>query len=419
MTPVFCCGFECGVSSVFGSHWENSGGATFSTSTVRSGDRSLRLNLAASSASMGSSYGVPVAFGGTAGVLRGYVRFTTLPDTPFPLLTLTTASGAQVGLVYQSSDGKLYAGRDNTGTLTVGASGFTPVTDQWYLVDIRVNVVANPWLVDVQIDGIALGQASIALAASTISIIRCGRVYSGAHTTTVDCFIDDILMSSTLADYPLGPGFINHFVPTADGTHNIAGTADFRRTLTATDILNSTTDAHLLVDDVPLEATVTDWINMILPVNATDYVECIFGPAPGIPVPVVGPRTIEVICGINQAGTGAGNMEIRLNDNGTTGVVYTATGVAGVAVATGQQFKRAHFADPPSAASAWTLSGNGNFNNLRIRFGSPAVLDVNPDQYFGCAMIEAEFAMELPQSSYGARPYGPSGQGQMRQLLVL
>lgn len=421
MTPVFCCGFECGVSSTAGSHWDNSTEATFSTSTVRSGARSLRMNLTASSATMGSNYGVPVAFGGTAGVLRGYIRFTTLPDTNFPLLLLTTGSTHQVGLVYQSSDGKLYAGRDNNGTLTVGASGFTPVTGQWYQVDIRVNVAANPWLVDVQIDGTALGQASIALAASTISIIRCGRNYSGVHTTTVDCFIDDILMSSTLADYPLGPGYVNHFVPTADGAHNIAGTADFRRTLTATDILNSTTDAHLLVDEVPLEATVTDWINMIAPPNATDYVECIFGPAPGIEVPVVGPRTVEVICGINQAGTGAGNMEIRLNDNGSMGTIYTATGVAGVAVATGQQFKRAHFADPPSAASAWNVNndgGNGDFRDLRIRFGSPAALDVNPDQYFGCAMIEAEFAMELPRSSYGSRPMGPPGQNQMNQLLI-
>lgn len=418
MTPVFCCGFECGVSGVFGSHWDNSGGlATFSTSTVRSGARSLRLNLAAASTTMGSNYGGLTAFGGTAGVLRGYIHFTTLPDTNFPLLLLTTASGGTVGLVYQSSDGKLYAGRDNTGTLTVGSSGFTPVTDRWYLVDIRVNVVANPWLIDVQIDGVALGQASIALAASTISIIRCGRNYTGI-TTTVDCFIDDILMSSTLADYPLGAGFVNHFVPTADGTHNIAGTADFRRTLTATDILNSTTDAHLLVDEVPLEATVTDWINMIAPPNATDYVECIFGPAPGIHVPVIGPRAVEIICGINQAGTGAGNMEIRLNDNGTTNAVYSATGVAGVTVATGQQFKRKHYATAPTGG-AWNAndSGAGSFRNIRIRFGSPAALDVNPDQYFGCAMIEAEFADELDHSMY-ARPFGLQGQSQMNQLLA-
>jgi hypothetical protein len=143
-------------------------------------------------------------------------------------------------------------------------------------------------------------------------------------------------------------------------------------------------------------ATMTEWINMLAPINATDYVECIFGPAPGISTPTTAPRAVEVICGINQAGTGAGNMEIRLNDNGTTDVVYTATGVAGIVVATGQQFKRKHYAAGP--AGAWVIGGggNGDFTDLRIRFGSPAALDVNPDQYFGCAMIEAEFAEGAP-----------------------
>lgn len=416
MTPIFCCGCECGVAgdSVIGSpHWVT--GATFSTSTVRNGARSLRVNLAASSAAANNLTGVTL--GGTVSVVRGYLNFTTLPNTNFPLLMVTTAVGSEVGAVYQSSDSKVYAGRDNNGTLTVGATGVTITTGQWYRVDILVDVHTNPWTVDVKIDGTALGQASIALAASTIARIRQGRTYSGVFTTTVDYFLDDLLVSATSGDYPLGAGYVNHFVPTSDGTHNIAGAGDFQRTLTGTDILNATTTAFQLIDEVPLEATVTDWINMVAPPNATDYVECIFGPAPGIVTPVVPPRTVEVICGINQAGTGNGNMEIRLNDNGTTGVIYTATGVAGVAVATGQVFKRAHFVDPPSAATAWTLSGNGNFNNVRIRFGSPAAVDANPDQYLGCAMIEAEFADELNQSMY-ARPFGVSGQAQINQLLA-
>ena len=272
----------------------------------------------------------------------------------------------------------------------------------------------NPWLIDVTVNGTACGQKSLAVVGASSQTMVLG---SGIITGTFDAFYDDVLWSQTSGDYPIGDGYVNHFVPTADGTHNVAGTGDFQRTLTGTDILNATTTAFQLVDEIPFEATVTDWINMLAPVNATDYVECIFGPAPSIPTPVNPPRTVEVICGINQSGTGAGNMEIRLNDNGSMGTVYTATGVAGVAVATGQQFKRAHFADPPSAATAWALSGNGNFNNLRIRFGSPAALDVNPDQYFGCAMIEAEFAPELDRSMY-TRPFGVTGQSQMNQLLA-
>lgn len=389
MTPVFCCGCECGIASTAGAHWESlASNASFSTTTVRNGARSLRFNLSASTAA--AVVNTNLSIGGTVGVLRAYVRFTTLPTVDFGIVQFSTAAGSVVGAVFKSSDSKIYAGRDNSGTLTVGATGVSVTTGQWYLIDILVDVHTNPWTVDVKVDGTACGQASIALAASTIGTIRLGRNYTGT-SANIDCFVDDIVASATSGDYPIGAGYVNHFVPTADGTHNIAGTGDFQRTLTGTDILNATTTAFQLVDEVPLEATVTDWINMLAPPNATDYVECVFGPAPGISTPTVAPRAVEVLCGINQSGTGSGNMEIRLNDNGTTNAVYSATGVAGVAVATGQVFKRKHYATAPTGG-AWTVSaGAGNFNDLRIRFGSPAALDVNPDQYFGCAMIEAEF----------------------------
>jgi hypothetical protein len=99
---------------------------------------------------------------------------------------------------------------------------------------------------------------------------------------------------------------------------------------------------------------------------------------------------VEVIAGIHQATTATGNMEIRINDNGTMNVLYTATTVAGV---TAVAYKRKHYAVNIANGGAWTVvSGAGNFNNLRVRFGSPAVLDVVPDQYFDCIMVEAEFA---------------------------
>ena len=71
------------------------------------------------------------------------------------------------------------------------------------------------------------------------------------------------------------------------------------------------------------------------------------------------------------------------------------------------QYKRAHFADPPSAATAWVIGGggNGDFTDLRVRFGSPAALDVNPDQYFDCIMLEAEFATVVAAADPVAKIY--------------
>jgi hypothetical protein len=212
----------------------------------------------------------------------------------------------------------------------------------------------------------------------------------------MDVFFDDLLLGATGPDYPFGSGYTNHFVPTADGSHNVASTNDFERTLTGTDIDNATTTAYQLVDDVPLESGASvDWINMVAPPNATDYVECIFGPAPGIRIPTVPPRHVEVQAGIHQFGTGPGNMEIRIVDNGGANAMYSATAVAGV---TTVAYKRVSYPNAVNGGGPWLIGGggNGDFLDLRVRFGSPAALDVNPDQYFDCIMIEAEFSEYRP-----------------------
>lgn len=389
MTPIFCCGFECGV---FGTaHWSNAGSTTAPTyntnsSFIRSGARSIRHNPSASTCFAFTSLTITSVFM----VGRIYVYFSSLPIGDCPIIGLDNAAPF-LAILFKSSDGKLYPGSQNSGVLTFGSQGFVVTTGVWYLIDFKSNSQNNPHLLDVQINGTTLTQYSLATAGRSYTQILLGN---SSINASYDLYFDDFILSNTLADYPIGAGYVNHFTPISDGTHNVAGTGDFQRTVTGTDILNATTTAFQLVDDVPLESGAIslgtqDFINMVAPPNATDYVECIFGPAAGINTPTVAPRTVEIIAAIAQAGTGNGNMEISLNDNGTTGVIYTATGVAGV---TTIAFKRAHFLDPPSAATQWTLSGNGNFNNLRFRFGSPAAVDANPDQYLVSIMAEAEFA---------------------------
>ena len=97
-----------------------------------------------------------------------------------------------------------------------------------------------------------------------------------------------------------------------------------------------------------------------------------------------------MIAAIHQAATTTGNMEIRINDNGTMNAMYSATAVAGVTTIV---YKRKHYATAIAGGGAWVVGGggNGDITDLRVRFGSPAVLDVVPDQYFDCIMIEAEF----------------------------
>lgn len=391
MTPVFCCGGECGV---FGSGLHFADGSlgtapTFDTTTKRNGSRSIRFNPS-SSASSANAQGLATT---TFKVWRFYVNFTTLPSADTLIAWSSYGTDFQ-GVSFRQSDSSIYAANRIGGVVGPGLSGVAITTGVWYRIDVINNgdVGGGQGAVDVQVDGVACGQKTTAFGVTTTAVVNFGI----RDTCSADMYIDDILISDTDTDYPLGAGYVNHFVPTSDGSHNVAGANDFEIGTGGVDITNATTTAWQLVDDVPLQSGAigtTDFINMVAPANATDYVECIFGPASGISTPTTGPRTVEVIVGVAAASSLACNMEVRLNDNGTMGTVYTQTG--GTTLSTTISHKRANFTDPPSAASVWNANNdgsNGDFRDLRVRFGSPAALDVNPDPYFASIMIEAEFA---------------------------
>lgn len=378
-TPVFCCGFECGLSASVGSHWPTAGGAAIVTTSPRTGARHLNCN--------GSNERVVSAAAHTSTtrhIGRFYIRFNTaLPTAGTANVRLAKFNDDALGpaIHFKIADSKIYAGVSNTS----GASGVTVTTGQWYLIDYDFNVnTSGTDTCDVRVNGTACGQATgngTSTGGSTDAIGLCDAV------TAADIDIDDVLLSSTAADFPLGAGKVEHFVPTSDGTHNVAGANDFERSNTGTDITNATTTAFQLIDDVPLKSgVVTEYINLIAPPNATNYVEVIFGPAPGISTPTAEPRAVDVIVAYASASAGTFNIRLALNDNGSLDdVVNTNTGPG-----TSATYARKQYADPPSAASVWGItSGDGNFNNVRMRCFTS---DPAPDPWWASAMIEAEFA---------------------------
>lgn len=241
----------------------------------------------------------------------------------------------------------------------------------------------NPWTTDIKVNGVSGAQATAALAAQTATAMILGV----ADTCTANINVDDFILSNTPGDYPIGDGYVNHFIPTSDGTHNVAGANDFERSATGTDIINSTTTAFQLIDDVPLKSgVVSEYINLIAPPNATDYVEIVFGPASGISTPILAPRAVEVICAYASSAAGTNNLRLALNDNGTTDDVFNANGGVG----TTANYARKCYALAPTGG-AWTVaSGAGNFNNIRLRC---LTNDAAPDPWLASAMIEAEFMM--------------------------
>lgn len=378
MDSKLVCGFEEGV---FGPHW--TAGAltpTFETSNPISGARSLRVNSSGAQSNCNAlsigSFGVGLI------TARFKVRFTSLSTTGFTIFHLNSNTGTGV---YLGASNTIVTIADNT----TGVNGVVVVTGIVYTVDVKIDKRNNPWTVDVQVNGIPCGQAVSATAGSTTAEqLRIGTQQGFGSGITIDALFDDVTISTTAADYPIGPGYVDPFVPTADGTHNIAGAADFQRGNSGTDILNATTTAFQLVDDVPLPSGTVDEadnIRAVAPPNATDYVECVFGPAPGIATPTVAPRAVDVVLAHHQIATQVGQSIVELNDNGTIDTIFDTGAAAGVVT---YRYANKHYAAGP--AGPWVIGGggNGDFTDLRCRFRAP---DATPDQCLDAIMIEAEF----------------------------
>ena len=368
-------------------HWANGANASFATSTVRNGARSLRCNCTTATA-----YATR-AFSGRIHVVRFAVRFVTFPtgSTNCWVFSHRAAAASDGAGVYFSAD-KLYAASLVGGSTVTASDGISVVTGQWYVVDVKIDTSNNPWTVDFKVDGVAGTQHTKATAAADTATAIFGHDLGG-QTRTLDFYYDDHVYSQTSGDYPIGDGYVNHFIPTSDGTHTCTSTNIVKGTTGSPTagpaITSSTTDAYTYVNGVPLLGGETDNTRLInQQTNETAYVEVKFGPASGISTPTVAPRAVEVISADREAGTQTGNFITRLNDNGTTGDVVNRGTVAGV---TSDRYGRAHFATPPTGGS-WNAgsSGSGAFNNLKARFGYSS--DANPDQYWRGIMIEAEFA---------------------------
>jgi hypothetical protein len=220
------CGAECGLAATGTAsggveHWAEASGSvsvvTSGPSKMRS-DRAYRFNPTAGTATLLHTFRTAVGSPATV-VGRCYLYFATLPDVDHAPISLNSGAGKFGRLFFESTDNTLYC--DANGTRP--GSGFTVTTGVWYRIDLKV-VFNTTITVDAQINGTTLTQATAAGASETGTSVRFGN--SGG-TPTYDYYIDDIAISGTSGDYPLGPGTTVGLYPSGDGAHSYSATTDF------------------------------------------------------------------------------------------------------------------------------------------------------------------------------------------------
>src|SRR3990172_8243481 len=248
-TPIFLTGFEHGVpvpsaSGNLGLYdLTATDSITIVTTPVHSGTYALQIAQTASTRTV--AWNISTA---NRIVWRFYVRFpSSLPAATVVIAHIIVTAGLALWVRFNQATTKfnLIWG----GTTDSQDSAATIAADTWYRIDLDINVNAAPRTADWQVAvGEAVGTAQTQSASTESPGVITGIRIGGVGTQTMTAVYDDVYLSVTPADYPIGAGSTELLVPVSDGTHNSG--INIIEDQAGTDIDGTT--AYNLVDDIPI-----------------------------------------------------------------------------------------------------------------------------------------------------------------------
>lgn len=366
MAITYISGFEAGLFTTNGGGLFNYALAPYPTiqsDVVRTGDYALHV---ASSAAQYVRTNIGVATLVMGFAINIHSIATTQTQYGIPLSRMSADQGAGAVLVYDPVNHKLGNGFVTAlpaQSLQVG--GFN--LDQWYWIDMKLDVSANPRLLQWRIDGI--DQPSASYAATPGKTTGGSLGYDKISNTSVDVYYDDWVIADSAADYPIGDTHIKAYRVTSTGSNN----NEFNFTSSVGPI---DSNSYQLVDDKPVSNTPVDYIkqstadsqgylefnleNLGPNDSAVAAIRGIIGvhatsPGPlGVTWPlshVVDSGTVKLINGVNSYTIYSGNMVY----GGSTTTSYIGTML------------------PVPAGPATT-----DFNGFTIRAGYGTALDFGP-----------------------------------------
>jgi len=254
-----------------------------------------------------------------------------------------------------------------------------PTAGVWYCIDMMLN--GDTPAIDWQIDGAA--QTPITDAAGTYwDSLDFG--YFSAGTMTVQ--FDDIVMSTTLADYPIGIGGILGLRPSADGTHNNA--ANTIEDEDNNDIHAVNFPAWSKLDESPWITTTNDDLVTQVAIAAARYAEVTF---PDIATnEIQGVRAILQYCSSDTGIANTGGCAIVDIADAETAIWGKAGALADYQVASNIPYYKSVILTPP--AGGWTFA---DVNALRLRLGYSD--DVTPAPRWLATMLEVAYGDYAPE----------------------
>ena len=363
-TPIRVTGFEHGaVSQSGGGLFSNVNGAgvTADNAVARTGAYSLRIVDPT-----GANHSARIAAVGNTTVLRVYVRLATLPAANvLELLSVDAVAGNDVRIGYQTAGQRLTI-RFGGGAVTAAASAVSAGT--WYRLDLRFVANTNPRTVAWQIDGVAqTSPIAPAQAGTTINTVRFGStVNADIYTSNYD----DVMISTTSGDFPIGAGTVVALRPNGMGTSATPGS--FRND----DGSAIDANTHTRLDESPM-TSLTDYIRQQT-IGAAAYIELTM--ADTTAACVVG---VSGVLAYHAQTATADNGKTSFFDGATERIVYTGD------MSETTVFYRSAIVAP--AAAAWTP---GAVNGIRARVGYSG--DVTPNPYWDALLLEVATGITVP-----------------------
>src|ERR1035437_7076476 len=300
-TPIFSCSFEHPVTIGIHSTLVRNGAPAVSTSIFRSsGGQSIEF------VSTGTSVYSSVDPTGTQFVLRKYVYLQNLPSVTSTMLQFINANG--------NCSFKVTAA--GLAELTMGTSGDISTTktlaiNTWYRIDIKVDTSGATATATATIDGASSTTASAAQASTNITSIRFGNITASTWSLN----IDDMTVSATIGDYPIGPAMILPYFPTATGTHSRVTAADFLTELSAS--ISNGDSSWQSIDELPALPDLVTYIQQVG--TDTGYVEYIYGTTNNLSVPM---GVAQIVAVADLVSSTANTEKSQLYDGSTAADAY-------------------------------------------------------------------------------------------------
>lgn len=357
ITPVWMTGMELGrvTNAGNGLFYEIVGPVTADTTVVRNGTYSLKT------APAGSGGYVDQIVNQVPRIVMSFaIRFDALPTTNITELAAayTVTSGIHMRLGYDLSGNKLKIAL-NGGSPVFASS--TLAAGQWYVIDMKYDTSTGTHAADWRINGVDQPAASVGSAATNMYFFLLGTSFAGVYAS----YFDDIVVSQTTADYPIGDGKILPLKPNAMGTHS--GSSNFQNDNNTA--IDATTWSRL--DEVPINST-ADFVKQVT-ASGTSYVEVNFEDTAETCIRGVTARMAYYPQDVPQANNG----KTSIFDGSTETVVYSG----GMTERSTVVFTKR--AIVPPATSPWSQSA---VNGLKARIGYST--DASPNPRWDALLLE-------------------------------